>query len=139
MLLHKGFCAIVSRGAPSNLSTRRNLVSVWKRTVWKRRSFVVLRNAIIHGLQYGGFIRIRSSYLYELWLNTFTYLNYWKIWVHLEVAFFQRVWCTFSLPKKCAENHPKKEILKLCSVQTQLTLTALQCPRAGKFKIQSLG
>ena len=83
MLLQNGFYAIVSRGAPSNLSTRRNLASVWKRTVWKRRSFVVLRNAIIHGSQYGGFIRIRTSYLYESWLNTFTYLIYWKIWVYL--------------------------------------------------------
>ena len=94
MLLHKGFYAIVSRGAPSNLSTRRNLASVWKRTVWKRRSFVVLRKAIIHGSQYGGFIRIRTAYPYELWLNTFTYLIRWKIWVDLEkakVLFWSRV------------------------------------------------
>ena len=83
MLLHNGFYAIVSRGAPSNLSTRRNLASVWKRTVWKRRSFVVLRNAIIHGSQYDRFIGIRTSYPYELWLNTFTYLIRWKIWVDL--------------------------------------------------------
>ena len=45
----------------------------------------------------------------------------------------------FSLPKKCAENYPRKEILKLHSVESQLTLTALQCKRAGQFKMQSLG
>ena len=56
----------------------------------------------------------------------------WNQSHYIQVAFF-------SLPKKCAENYPEKDILKLRSVQSQLTLTALQCPRAGKFKIQSLG
>ena len=53
--------------------------------------------------------------------------------------FFRKYDAFFSLLKKCAENYPEKEILKLHSIQSQLTLTALQCPRAGKFKIQSLG
>ena len=111
MLLHNGFYAIVSRGAPSNLSTRRNLASVWKRTVWKRRSFVVLRNAIIHGSQYGRFIGIRTSYPYELWLNTFTYLIRWKIWVHLKGRFFQKVWCIFLIAQKmCRKLSWKRDI-----------------------------
>ena len=60
--------------------------------------------------------------------------------VYLKVVFFFRK-CDvfFSLPKKCAENYPEKDILKLRSVKSQLTLIALQCLRAGKFKIQCLG
>ena len=57
----------------------------------------------------------------------------------LKVAFFREYDAFFSLPKKCAKNYPEKEILKLRSVQSQLTLTALQCQMAEKFKIQSLG
>ena len=57
----------------------------------------------------------------------------------LKVASFRKYDVFFSLPKRCAKNYPEKDILKLCCVQSQLTLTALQCPRAGKFKIQSLG
>jgi hypothetical protein len=38
------------------------------------------------------------------------------------------------LPKKCAKKYPGKEIFKLHSVYNKLTPTALQCPRAGKFK-----
>ena len=35
----------------------------------------------------------------------------------LEVAFlFRKDDAFFSLPKKCAENYPEKEILKLCCV-----------------------
>ena len=34
----------------------------------------------------------------------------------LKVAFFRKYDAFFLLPKKCAENYPKKEILKLCSV-----------------------
>ena len=45
----------------------------------------------------------------------------------------------FQATKKFTENYLEKYILKQHSVQSQLTLTALQCPRAGKFKIQSLG
>ena len=32
------------------------------------------------------------------------------------VVFFRKYDAFFSLPKKCAENYPEKEILKLCSV-----------------------
>ena len=59
--------------------------------------------------------------------------------LQLKVAFFRKYDAFFSLPQKCAKNYPEKEILKLRSVQSQLTLTPLQCLRAGKFKIQSLG
>ena len=34
----------------------------------------------------------------------------------LKVTFFRKYDAFFSLPKKCAENYPEQEILKLCYV-----------------------
>ena len=39
----------------------------------------------------------------------------------LKVAFFRKYDAFFSLPKKFAENYPEKEILKLCSAESNCT------------------
>ena len=53
----------------------------------------------------------------------------WSIKGH----FFLKVWCIFLIPQNMCW-----KLFWYC-VQSQLTLTTLQCPRAEKFKIQSLG
>ena len=56
--------------------------------------------------------------------------------IGVKVVFFRKYDALFSLPKKCAENYHEKEILKLCSVQSQLTLS--NCTAGSKGgKIQN--
>ena len=46
--------------------------------------------------------------------------------------FFRKYDAFFSLPKKCAENYPEKAVLKLRSVQSQLTLNKAQFSVQGR-------
>ena len=55
--------------------------------------------------------------------------------------FFRKYDAFFSLPKKCAENYPEKRYFEIvfCLESADSNCTALQYPRAEKFKIQNLG
>ena len=69
---------------------------------------------------------INASYELDIDLET---KNLFK----LKVAFFRRYDAFFSFSKNVPKTILKKRFLKLV-LWSQLTLTALQCPRAEKFK-----